>query len=199
VTRPPSRTRRDVSASTREQVGPHFRSAIGCDTQCKEFLQLPIPNCVDAIEQPMTLAHRRQVTKTLLGRITGLHEPMKTWRQREGADHLHGSCLSDDHLRPLRPPNARQRDRGRRSARRLPHGWRNFWRAGVGNGFGGRELAGRNRPSKPVRCGSPTLARFDSGAAPPAEVGRTSQASPRRSSPPVPSGIGANVTSCIAA
>ncbi len=40
--------------------------------------------------------------------------------QRQGARDLHGPLLSHDHLRPLRPPNARERGRASRPARRLP-------------------------------------------------------------------------------
>ena len=41
-------------------------------------------------------------------------------RQREGARDVHGPRLGDDHVRPLRPPDARQRERSRRAARRVP-------------------------------------------------------------------------------
>ncbi len=39
-------------------------------------------------------------------------------REREGAQHVHGPLVGDDHLRPLRPPDARQRERGGGAARR---------------------------------------------------------------------------------
>jgi hypothetical protein len=41
-------------------------------------------------------------------------------REREGALDMHGALVRDDHLRPLRPLDARKRGRGRRAARCLP-------------------------------------------------------------------------------
>ena len=41
-------------------------------------------------------------------------------REREGAERLHGPFVGDDHARPLRPPDARQRERGGGAARCLP-------------------------------------------------------------------------------
>ena len=41
-------------------------------------------------------------------------------RQREGTRDVHGPRFGDDHVRPLRPSHAGQRDRGGRASRRLP-------------------------------------------------------------------------------